>query len=181
MLLNTLHAALDQITYIAKLFCVPNTDSQSTGLTIAELEALYVERGVGPHIRHVSDHIHAFLDGVANSEIDYNFRTRNSETERDAAHALQLVQSQQAKLLQVQESAIAHSVRVHSEIGFEQSQSGYFQSSIAREMLYLINHTIHHAAYVKLNLRHAGIALPAHIGLAPCTLTFARQSQVCAA
>lgn len=66
---------------------------------------------------------------------------------------------------------------ITSEIDCLTTLTQKFRSNVAREALYLINHTIHHAAYIRLLLKGCGIELASHIGIAPCTATFQRESQ----
>jgi hypothetical protein len=67
---------------------------------------------------------------------------------------------------------------VLSEIDCDESISEKFYSNREREMLYLINHTIHHAAYIKLVAEKYGVKLPDEIGIAPCTASFFREERV---
>ena len=166
MLHSHLQAALDQMAVIAREF-VPST----------ALAAKYAELGVGRHIRHVTDHIQALVDGAQTGTIDFNFRTRDSDTERSPQHALGLIEQQQRRLQQLSGRDIEQAVVVISEMSFDQSLSRGFQSTLAREVLYLINHTIHHAAYVKIMLQQHQVMLPAEIGLAPCTMSYERQKR----
>ncbi|NJR44220.1 hypothetical protein HC761_01925, partial [bacterium] len=122
----------------------------------APIHALYLDLNVGRHVRHVCDHAQALLDGVAAAQINYNFRTRDSETERSSAFALALIASLKTRLGALHACDTPHAIQVLSEMSFADAQSGEFQSTLARELLYLINHTIHHAAYIKLLLSHAG-------------------------
>jgi len=87
------------------------------------------------------------------------------------------------RLQQIKRELSCHSpdlapVVVISEIDCAQSIVQRFDSSVDREFLYLINHTLHHLAYVGLVLSHAGLALPPHVGVAPGTASFLRQEQV---
>jgi len=67
-------------------------------------------------------------------------------------------------------------LRVRSEICCDQEISLEFESNLARELLYLINHTIHHAAYMKLIAEKNGVDIEDTVGLAPSTSTFLRNS-----
>lgn len=66
---------------------------------------------------------------------------------------------------------------ITSEIDCLTTLTEKFRSNVAREALYLINHTIHHATYIRLLLKGCGVELASHIGIAPCTATFQRESQ----
>jgi hypothetical protein len=160
MLLNSLLAATQQLHVV-----LTTLQTRDNGA------ALYVETGVGRHIRHASDHLQALLDSSQTHSIDYNFRTRDSDTEKSIESALALLARQRVQLTAMSAFDLHSGVKVISEISFSATLNGAFQSSLAREMLYLINHTIHHAAYIKLVLKNKGVTLPDEIGLAPCTLS----------
>lgn len=166
MLHRHLQAALDQMTVIAREF-----------VHSAPAAAKYAELGVGRHIRHVTDHVQSLVDGAQIGTIDFNFRTRDSDTERNPHHALSLIEQQQRRLDQLATRDFEQAITVISEMSFDQSLSRGFQSTLAREVLYLINHTIHHAAYVKVMLQQHQVFLPAEIGLAPCTMSYERQKR----
>ncbi len=161
MLLNSLIAATQQLVIVLKTLNLRDDGAM-----------LYLESGVGRHIRHASDHLQALLDSASTRSIDYNFRTRDSDTEKRMESALALLLKQQTHLAAMGAVDLHTGVKVISEISFSTTLNGAFQSSLAREMLYLINHTIHHAAYIKLVLKNKGVELPEDIGLAPCTLSY---------
>jgi hypothetical protein len=166
MLLENLQLALDQIDLVVQmLHASPNKPNSH-----------FVELGIGRHVRHVTDHVQALLDGARRDQIDFNYRTRNSATEHDTAAALALIAQQKMRIDSLRSLDLNRAVLVLSEISFDASLSRSFHSSVAREVVYLINHTIHHAAYIKLLLANREFALPAHIGLAPCTASHVRHS-----
>ena len=131
------------------------------------------ESGIGKHIRHILDHFLALEQGIINNHIDYNCRHRESEIENDAELALQLIK-QLIKWLR--DSHLAdRKVTVESEISLKQQQNQCFDSSLSRELCYLINHTVHHVAYTKLVAKELGIVVDETIGIAPSTATYLRQ------
>ncbi len=153
--------------------------AQSVVLAIAALPdglqmRLYQQAGIGRHIRHITDHFLCLRSGLATREIDYNQRNRHSSVERDPLAA----QAQIAELIAwsraLASADIACAVTVRAEILFDRTVEDTFASTFRREILYLINHTIHHAAYIKLLAAREGLELPAQIGIAPCTATFQR-------
>lgn len=136
---------------------------------------LYQQAGIGRHIRHITDHFLCVRHGLETREIDYNLRNRHSLVERDpmAAHA------QIGNLIEwcaaLTDADIGHAVTVRAEILFDRTVEETFASTFRRELLYLINHTIHHAAFVRLLAAREGLVLPAEIGIAPSTASFQRQ------
>ena len=136
---------------------------------------VYTEANVGQHMRHVFDHMLAIKLAIAEGLVDYDKRDRGNEVETD-----RLMASQQLSLLRLwiqTEDFDNHKVAVASEIDCENTQRMRFDSNLNREILYVINHTIHHAAHIKLVLAQFGINLPAHIGIAPGTASFNRYNE----
>lgn len=163
-LTSALVATLSQIQQVLTILRTPPIPAHSN---------VYVENDIGLHVRHVMDHVQAFLAGVQSGEVDYNVRYRNSlcETDPDIASTqldaiMDMIQGTKV---------VAGTLSVVSEVDCVATRSERFESNAAREVLYLINHTIHHAAYIRLLLRNSGIVLPEHIGVAPSTATFRRE------
>ena len=136
---------------------------------------VYREANIGQHMRHVFDHMLAIRLAIQEGLVDYDRRERGNEVETD-----RLMASQQLSLLRLwiqTEDFDNHKVSVASEIDCENTQRMHFDSNLNREILYVINHSIHHAAHIKLLLEQFGINLPAHIGIAPGTASFNRHSE----
>ncbi|WP_320823888.1 DinB family protein [Reinekea sp.] len=131
--------------------------------------------GIGEHVRHVLDHYRAFQAGMVSDCIDYNYRTRNSIEETDPLIALQHIDGLIEWL--AGNALMPATIQVISEINLQDSQSETMLSTPARELLYLINHSIHHMAYAALLAKTNGITVPAYIGLAPSTVNFHRSTQ----
>lgn len=168
MLLDALEEARAQITAIF---------SAMANIAPNERNRLYQDVGIGRHVRHIVDHFNALKNREQTAEvslIDYNQRSRDSEIERDFELGQSVLQSLAQWLAAFDPATLNQAVQVRAEISCSHTENGEFQSTLAREILYLINHTIHHAAYTKLLLSREGLPLPAHIGIAPCTASFLR-------
>lgn len=144
----------------------------------------FIGLGVSRHLRHIYDHFLALQPALAATKapliIDYNCRHRESLVERDLVASKKMLSTLLAWCQQLpgDDALFKTSVVVISEIDCLQQESASFNSCIARELLYLINHTIHHVAYVKLLLRGVDIHLPSHIGVAPSTASYERKHLV---
>lgn len=137
-------------------------------------DKLYVDSGIGGHVRHVADHFRAFESGLISGFIDYNSRRRESELERNADLGLAELQDLQERLQYVDVSF--QSVTVESEVSCLQQDSRRCESTYDRELVYLIYHTIHHVAYAALLLKQIGLTPNAMVGNAPATATYLRQN-----
>lgn len=137
---------------------------------------MYCELNIGNHIRHINDHFLAVKQGITSGTIDYNLRNRGSKIETDAHVALNVLDELQDWVNSIDVKQLDSNIQVFSEVNSVQTESLEFKSSLAREFLYLINHTIHHTAHVGLIARNQGINIPIDSGLAPCTRTFMRNN-----
>ncbi|EJI1277639.1 hypothetical protein NDZ80_000991 [Vibrio vulnificus] len=164
MLLNSTLIALKQITTILTLLESQPRDKQ---------EQLFVEQRIGAHIRHVHDHFRSLFIGLKTGIVDYNLRNRESMEEVDLPISL----SENKHILNQLErlNVEASRIEIISEINCHATESLQMTSSVERELLYLINHTIHHAAIIKHMMDNACVSCPPEIGLAPGTATYYRQ------
>ncbi len=136
-------------------------------------EEIFAHSGIGRHIRHITDHFLALEKGLSRKEVDYNQRNRHALIETDINVAKATLNHLQNWL-----QKLAHENKrfmIVSEISCEKEASIKIASDLQRELLYLINHTIHHAAYIKLMVEKYNILLPDEIGIAPGTATYYRQ------
>lgn len=143
-----------------------------------KLENPYFALNIGNHVRHIFDHYLALKTGVEQGVVNYNNRSRGSKIESDSNVGLAklklLIEWIEVVKKNHSPKKLEGKIKVLSEIDCLQTQSMEFDSNIARELLYLINHTIHHAAHIGLILKHHGIEVPLNAGMAPCTMSFLR-------
>jgi len=128
---------------------------------------------IGHHVRHALDHYWAVQQGLKDGLIHYDTRRRNSALESDRNLSLDLIEQCCEWLgsnLDLQQPC-----RIVNEVGLYHTESVTITSSLQRELCYLLNHTIHHTAYMVLLARSFGINTPQNLGLAPSTATYLRQ------
>lgn len=164
MLLNSTRIALKQISTILMLLASQSQKKQ---------QQLFIEHRIGAHIRHVHDHFRSLFIGLNTGVVDYNLRNRDSMEEVNLSISL----SENKHILdQLSTLDVASSkIEIISEINCHATENLQMTSSVERELLYLINHTIHHAAIIKHMMDNAGVGCPSEIGLAPGTATYYRQ------
>lgn len=125
--------------------------------------------GVGPHLRHALDHYDCFLAGVAAGTIDYDQRERDLEVESSRERALERITTAEAGIMRLRAFDAAHEVTVKLDSGERHSRCAS-RSTLARELQFLVSHTVHHFALVALVLRFQGIEPGPEFGVAPSTL-----------
>lgn len=135
--------------------------------------------GVGPHLRHCIDHYDRFLDGHRTGRVDYDARARDRRLETDRLAARQALLDIAAALDAVAPDALDAPVDVVMDWGWadDTARSGVGDprasgcpSTVRRELLFLVSHTVHHYALIAQILRHQGVDVPAGFGIAPSTL-----------
>lgn len=128
-----------------------------------------VASNVGGHVRHCLDHVEAFLAGTESGAVCYDRRQRGTEVEASRAAALKAIRRLERRLL---------AFRPHSEdrrLGLSVLVSGALppvevQTTVGRELAFVLSHTVHHNALIAVQARTLGVPVPARFGYAPSTL-----------
>jgi uncharacterized damage-inducible protein DinB len=132
---------------------------------------------IGAHIRHNLDHFTSFFAGLADGRIDYEKRRRDDGIARSTEHALADIE----KHISVLETLIQEEpddflrVRDESDLAAE-GELRWLDSSVGRELQFLVGHTVHHHAIIALLLAQQGVDLPEGFGIAPSTLRHERKA-----
>jgi uncharacterized damage-inducible protein DinB len=122
----------------------------------------------GAHVRHCLDHVAAFLDGAASGRMSYDHRRRGTAIETDRAAALAQIVALTTAVLDLDPGLLIRPVRLEVRLDAHGTTS-IVQSTVARELMFVINHTIHHNATMALLLSEIGTDLPHRFGVAPAT------------
>lgn len=132
----------------------------------------------GAHLRHVLDYYRCFLGGLAGGRIDYDARERDPgiEASTDTAGAAIAAIVGGLEKLTPDDAGIAVEVKVDTAAA-EGSGLIWSRSSVARELQFLLSHTVHHYALISMTLRNAGVELGDDFGVAPSTLEYRRAGQ----
>ena len=133
----------------------------------------------GMHVRHIIEHYEQFFAGLAQGEVNYDARRRNRLYETDRFVACTKLRDLIALLEQLSGNKSASGIKpgiltmVICTDG-RQEKHVVLETTPERELLFLLQHTVHHCAQIKLLLEQAGISTAASFGLAPSTLKFIR-------
>lgn len=133
--------------------------------------------GSGAHLRHCLDHYDRFLAGLKSGRIDYDARARDQRTEKQRAIAQERIATIVQELLALPAHAGAITVEVKMDSG---DAVGWTRSTIARELQFLLSHTVHHCALMAFILRVRGVDVDRDFGVAPSTLRNRQAQQACA-
>ena len=129
------------------------------------------QASVGGHLRHCLDFYDAFLRGFRLGKVDYDLRERNELIEKDRLAASAKIE-ETILLLQQLSGNQDKELLVKLEGEQAESLSAWSQSSVRREVQFLLSHTVHHYALIAVLLRMQGIQPAADFGIAPSTLKY---------
>jgi hypothetical protein len=122
---------------------------------------------IGQHVRHIVELYQEMITGYKTGEINYENRQRNFLIETDKDFAIQQMQ----QLLMQMNCANKNMLLT---TGYDTDDSSItVETNFAREMIYNIEHTVHHQALIKIAFKSAfDIDLPVEFGVAASTLKY---------
>lgn len=124
---------------------------------------------VGAHFRHVVEHVQLLLDGMEGGLVNYDLRKRDPRIEGDREFAVSLARGLCSRLeaLDPNDLAVTLTVVHHTCPHSEPHQA---TSSRARELMFILSHTNHHWALVRLLVELHQDTVPVSFGFMPSTL-----------
>ncbi|PWK17450.1 hypothetical protein LV89_04365 [Arcicella aurantiaca] len=124
---------------------------------------------VGQHVRHIVEFYQCLLKSNADELVNYDARERNIQIEVDKNFTIEILEGikQQLSL-----SKSDHPLSLKTQFGADQAM--LVPSSFYRELTYLIEHTIHHLAIIKIGLNemYPEVKIPQNFGVAHSTIRF---------
>ncbi len=138
------------------------------------------ESSAGSHIRHIIDHYEAIRIGFISGVIDYNVRSRGANVEIVPQLAINKLTHLSNWISELELSDISKKLTLTTEVSITRKKIINIESSLARELLFVGNHAIHHYAIisqiVKKQANGKQTCAPNNFGIAPATATFLRDN-----
>lgn len=132
---------------------------------------------IGPHLRHVLEHYEELLDGLDRRVLEYDRRRRDRRVEQEAGFARTRFDLVIERLEALEEAPPASDeLAVMLCGGLEGEECFVAKSSLARELLFVASHAVHHYAILKPMLAQRGYPVGADFGKAPATIHFEREA-----
>ncbi|MEP7236357.1 MAG: hypothetical protein ABI685_00765 [Ferruginibacter sp.] len=123
---------------------------------------------IGQHTRHIIELYQCLIAGYVTGEVNYDNRKRDMLLENDIAAAVDAVKEIQLNLQQEDKT-----VKIFCE---DADNSVCIESNYYREVLYNLEHCIHHQALIKVALLSIkDIQIADSFGVAPSTLQYRQQ------
>ncbi len=132
---------------------------------------LFANSTIGGHVRHCLDHARVLVDGWCTGVVDYDHRARGTSIETDLAAAdaeLVLLIDSIGRLAKLDAGGPIAVMVMPTRDG----ASITLFSTIARELAFVLSHTIHHNATIRGIALSLGRTVPASLGYAPSTLAY---------
>ncbi len=127
---------------------------------------------IGQHVRHVLEFYLCLSKGLTIGHVDYDKRVRNLSLETDPSYAIMVLDELSAIFCceEIEDVTLINSIEYNGLLLDA-------NSSVSRELIYLIEHSIHHYAIIGIALRsHLNyVNIPENFGIAYST-TKHRQS-----
>ena len=127
-----------------------------------------VSGSIGAHVRHCLDHVRALVEHRADRPMSYDARLRGTRVETEPGDALAEIARLSRRLEEFTHARLSEPVRLDS-LTDRSSPPCEVGTTVGRELAFVVQHTIHHAAIISVLLERAGCALPADFGYAPST------------
>lgn len=148
------------------------------GLTDADYTHVFDRHSgqtIGRHVRHITGHYDCLQQALAGPDagmVDYEARARRTGVEDSVAAGIAAVAnaSQALQTAGFSEHGQNHLMQHKIVLTGQDTAALFVPSSLARELVFLSSHTVHHMAIVKLLAEQAGHLLPADFGVHPSTL-----------
>lgn len=128
----------------------------------------------GAHIRHILDHYTAIITGLKTGIVDYDKRSRGGSVETDIDSALALITEIECFLLSLSEKQLQQTIQLSTEVSVEFKQVERVNTTLARELVFMGSHAIHHFAMIDQISKAQKLVTPEQFGIAPATATFLR-------
>jgi len=120
---------------------------------------------IGQHTRHIIELFQCLENGYEIGEVDYDNRKRNNLIETDQYFAISQISTIQNQVSKSDKPFLV----INTKENYEKS----IHSSYQRELLYNLEHCIHHQALIKVAVLHfPHIKLSKQFGVAPSTLQY---------
>lgn len=130
---------------------------------------------IGGHVRHCLDHVLALI-GAANSGcLCYDHRDRGTAVETDRCAALEAIDRTILALTALHVHPFDRQLALSAAISAE-GQTVEVHTTLGREVVYVLSHTIHHNAMIGAMVKTLGGHTPPRFGYAPSTLIHLRQA-----
>ncbi|WP_422360412.1 hypothetical protein [Reichenbachiella sp.] len=158
---------LGQLTHLLEKL---TNDEYSKSLSVLH------DNSIGQHMRHTVEVFSCLMKGIQLSRVNYDERERDVFLESNTLEALSEIKKLNEAVDQIKDN---QSLKLVSQgYALESDEKHEVETNLYRELIYNIEHAVHHMALMKIGLKEIKpeLELPNDFGVASSTLKY-RQSQ----
>lgn len=157
---------------IAVLKQLNNLLNQLSDTEYAKSLPLISQNTIGKHVRHILEFYTCLLDGIENKSVDYDARKRNLDLENYTGKALETSSFISEKLINLDNKV---ELELFATLPHDRIK---LSTTLERELLYVLEHTIHHFAIIKIAIKNEfpHIKVADEFGVAYATLQHQEES-----
>ena len=124
------------------------------------------QSSLGQHVRHIIELFQGLQNGYASGNINYEKRKRDVRIETEKTTAIQQLQHIAKQLNQPDKT-----LTLEANYNEQSAESILVSSNYYRELLYNLEHAVHHMALIRVGLQEvANVQLPDSFGVASSTV-----------
>jgi len=129
---------------------------------------LLSQSSIGQHTRHILEFFVELNKGYETGMVDYDKRIRNKNIEADKDFAITTI-SQIGATIQKPDKELL----LQAEYGEGEAHSAQVFSNYYRELVYNLEHTVHHMALIRIGVNAvSNVVIPDEFGVAASTLKY---------
>jgi hypothetical protein len=132
--------------------------------------AVLNECSIGQHTRHVVEFYQCLLKALENGVVNYDARQRNLLIEQDLYFTLDLLE----EITNIVADKEILNRKLQFAVKYSEDETEFLETNFYRELVYLIEHSIHHYALIKIGVQGGfpEIEIPQNFGVAFSTLKY---------
>lgn len=131
---------------------------------------------IGAHMRHVLEFVQVLVDNLEGGVIDYETREHNAAYENDPAFVATTLPQLHAQLARALTRYGAYHPLLLRETASVGGPKLTVTTSLGREVLFMLQHGVHHLAIVKMLAEAMGYDLGNSLGIAVATQEYREQA-----
>lgn len=147
------------------------------GLSVGEYQKKlppHFPSSIGTHMRHIVDHFQALVSGHQKGHVNYNVRKRYNDVEQFPEAAIAEFEGISAWLQNIDDADLDKVLLVSTDLGPTHSATSH--STLARELVFVSSHAIHHYALIRIMCAMQNKQTPEFFGYAPATIRYINRS-----
>lgn len=162
--------------------CIEAIDQASNFLSALKEEIYRVpasplfQSSIGQHLRHTLDLFYALREYQNDAETcDYDLRRRGTKLEYSISAARRELSDIKDWVQQIDEAELRKTMTIKSEVGLTEQLHFVGESTLARELVFVSSHLVHHMAIIVAIAKDAGLKVDPKTGVAAATATYMRE------